>query len=96
MPFPFFFQKKKIEYKPPQNSKGDREGMAIEIEGGPWKCVPEKHSEQNVSRREGSNVSKYENKTVTRGLREDHWLLPPEGYEWPWKSTIGDMIEMKS
>lgn len=32
---PIFFPEKKIQYKPPQNSKGDREGMAIEIEGGP-------------------------------------------------------------
>lgn len=37
--------------------------MSIEIEGGPRKYAPEKHSEQNVSRRrEGSNVSKFENK----------------------------------
>ena len=93
---PIFFPENKIQYKSLQNSKGDREGMAIEIEGGPWKWVSGKHSEQNISRREGSNVSKYENKTVTRGLRADHWLLPPEGYEWPWKNTIGDMIEMKS
>lgn len=46
--------------------------MTTEIEGGP-ESVPKKYSEQNVSRRrEGSSASRYENKTVTQGLRVSH------------------------
>lgn len=44
-------------------SKEDWEEGTVEGEEEPGKYVPEKHSEQNVSRRrETSNVSKFENK----------------------------------